>query len=58
MLSDVELLAVCEEWVWMLFLMESARRRNDRPIGYGAREAMQKIPCAKETARKAFEDLQ
>lgn len=32
--------------------------RNDRPIGYGVREAMQKIPCAKGTAQRAFGELQ
>ena len=32
--------------------------RNDKAVDYGIREAMDKIGCAKLTARKAFEQLQ
>jgi hypothetical protein len=32
--------------------------RNDRPVGYGVREAAQKIGCAPNTASKAFIILQ
>lgn len=32
--------------------------RNDDPVAYGVREAMRTIPCAHNTARKAFDQLQ
>lgn len=32
--------------------------RNDRPVAYGVREAMAKIPCAKRTAQNSFKELQ
>lgn len=32
--------------------------RNEKPIGYGVREASQKIGCSKDTAAKAFKVLQ
>lgn len=32
--------------------------KNDTPVGYGIREAMEKIPCAKGTAQKAFQELE
>lgn len=32
--------------------------RPDEPVGYGIREAMAKIPCAKGTAQRAFAELQ
>ena len=32
--------------------------RNDRPVGYGVREAAQKIGCTANTAAKAFKTLQ
>ena len=32
--------------------------RNDKPVAYGIREAMEKIPCAKGTARRAFKQLE
>ena len=32
--------------------------RNDKAVDYGVREAMDKIGCAKGTARRAFEELQ
>ena len=32
--------------------------RNDVPVAYGIREAMRTIPCAFNTARKAFEQLE
>lgn len=32
--------------------------RNDQPVGYGIREAVKKIPCAKGTAQKAFKELE
>ncbi|MDD5269460.1 MAG: hypothetical protein PHO08_20500 [Methylococcales bacterium] len=32
--------------------------RNDRPVGYGVREAAQKIGCTANTASKAFKTLQ
>lgn len=32
--------------------------RHDKPVAYGVREAMQRIPCAKGTAAKAFKQLQ
>jgi len=31
--------------------------RNDKPVAYGIREAMTSIPCAFNTARKAFDQL-
>lgn len=31
--------------------------RNDKPVAYGVREAMEKIPCSKLTAREAFNEL-
>lgn len=31
--------------------------RNDRPVGYGVREAAQKIGCHNDTAAKAFKTL-
>jgi len=32
--------------------------RNDKAVDYGVREAMEKIRCAKGTARRAFQELQ
>jgi len=32
--------------------------RNDIPVGYGIREAAEKIPCARKTAMDAFQQLQ
>ena len=32
--------------------------RADRPIGYGVREAEQKIPCSRRIAMRAFKELQ
>lgn len=32
--------------------------RNDKPVAYGVREAMLKIPCAKRTAQNAFAELE
>lgn len=32
--------------------------RNNKAVDYGVREAMDKIGCAKGTARRAFEELQ
>lgn len=32
--------------------------RNDRPVGYGIREAMDSIPCCKTVAMRTFEELQ
>ena len=32
--------------------------RNYEPVGYGIREAMKKIPCAKGTAQRAFKELE
>lgn len=31
--------------------------RNDKPVDYGVREAMAKIPAAKGTAQRAFREL-
>lgn len=31
---------------------------NYKPVDYGVREALKKIPCAFGTARKAFKELQ
>lgn len=31
--------------------------KNDEPVGFGIREAMAKIPCAKGTAQRAFDQL-
>ena len=35
-----------------------AQWRPDQPIGYGVREAEQKIPCCRSIAVRAFKDLQ
>lgn len=32
--------------------------RNEKPVDYGIREAMHKVPCSKPTAMKAFQELQ
>lgn len=41
----------------LMFLLQ-IHWRNDKPVDYGVREAMQKIGCAKGTAMRAFEELQ
>lgn len=32
--------------------------RPDRPVGFGVREAEQKIPCSRKVAMRAFDELQ
>ena len=32
--------------------------RNDKPVAYGVREAIEKIPCSKLKARETFTELQ
>ena len=32
--------------------------RNEKPVAYGIREAMKTVPCAFNTARKAFDQLE
>lgn len=42
----------------VLMTLLHSQWRNDRPVGYGVREAQRKIPCAKGTARRAFNELE
>ena len=42
----------------VLLLMMQIHWRPDDPVAYGVREAMAKIPCAKGTAQRAFDQLQ
>ncbi|MES3008401.1 MAG: hypothetical protein V4751_11595 [Pseudomonadota bacterium] len=42
----------------VLLLLLQTHWRNDKPVAYGVREAMDKIPCAKGTAQRAFEQVQ
>lgn len=41
-----------------LLLLMQVHWRPDEPVAYGVREAMEKIPCAKGTAQRAFTELQ
>ncbi len=41
----------------VLMLLLQIHWRNDKPVAYGVREAMERIPCAKGTAQRAFEKL-
>lgn len=40
-----------------LFILMQEHWRDTKPVDYGVREAMKKIPCSFETARKAFNQL-
>jgi hypothetical protein len=42
----------------VLLVLMQIHWRNDDAVGYGVREAMAKIPCAKGTAQKAFIEAQ
>jgi hypothetical protein len=42
----------------VLLILLQDHWRNTRPIDYGIREAMKKIPCSKGTAQKAFKLLE
>ncbi|MDO8908749.1 MAG: hypothetical protein Q7W55_09660 [Pseudohongiella sp.] len=57
MLESQPYLALSAQAKVLMMLMHS-QWRPDRPIGYGVREAMEKIPCAKGTAQKAFDELE
>ncbi len=41
-----------------LFLLLHSQWRPHKPVGYGVREAVKKIGCAKNTASKAFHTLE
>lgn len=41
-----------------LLVLMQVHWRADEPVAYGVREAMEKIPCAKGTAQRAFAELQ
>lgn len=42
----------------VLMLLMQLHWTSDKPVDYGVREAMEKIPCSKRTAMKAFNQLQ
>lgn len=42
----------------VLMLLMQLHWRSDKPVDYGVREAMEKIPCSKRTAMKAFDQLE
>lgn len=42
----------------VLMLLMHQHWRNDHPVGYGIREACEKIPCAKATAMAVFNELE
>lgn len=42
----------------VLMTLMQVHWRHDKPVAYGIREAMQKVPCAKGTARRAFKQLE
>jgi len=41
-----------------LFLLLHSQWRPHKPVGYGVRQAAKKIGCAKNTAAKAFQELE
>jgi hypothetical protein len=41
-----------------LMVLLQVHWRNDKPVDYGIREAMDKIPCSDKTASKSFKLLQ
>ena len=41
-----------------LLVLMQIHWRNEKPVAYSVAEAMKKIPCAKLTARNAFDELQ
>lgn len=41
----------------VLITLMQVHWRNEKPVAYGIREAMQKIPCSKGTAQAAFKEL-
>lgn len=41
-----------------LLILMQLHWRNEKPVDFGIREAMAKIPCAKRTAQNAFNELQ
>ncbi|MCB1615565.1 MAG: hypothetical protein KDI30_06080 [Pseudomonadales bacterium] len=57
MLASKAFLGLSAQAKVLLTLMHT-HWRNDRPVGYGIREAVEKIPCAKGTAQKVFKELE
>jgi hypothetical protein len=41
-----------------LLILMQLQWRNEKPVDFGIREAMAKVPCAKRTAQNAFRELQ
>lgn len=41
----------------VLMIMLQEQWRPDRPVDYGIREAMEKVPCSKHSAMAAFQQL-
>jgi len=54
--SDVYISLLAQSKVLMILLQ--MHWRNDKAVDYGVREAETKVPCAYNTARKAFNELQ
>lgn len=42
----------------VLMMLMQLHWTRDKPVDYGVREAMEKIPCSKRTAMKAFNQLE
>ncbi len=42
----------------VLMMLMQTHWRNEKPVDYGVREASKNIPCAFDTARKSFNQLQ
>ncbi|MEQ8315109.1 MAG: hypothetical protein RL839_06570 [Gammaproteobacteria bacterium] len=42
----------------VLITLMQVHWRPHEPVGYGIREAMKRIPCAKGTAQRAFKELE
>lgn len=57
MLSSEQYLSLSAQAKVLAMLMQM-HWRPDRPVGYGVIETHKKIPCAYNTARKAFKDLE
>lgn len=57
MLSSEQYLRLSAQAKVLVMLLQ-IHWRPDRPVGYGVREAAEKIPCAFNTARKAFNELE
>lgn len=57
LISSSRYLDLCAQ-AKVLMLLLHEHWRNEKPVAFGVREAMQKIPCAKGTAQRAFRELE